>query len=448
MTEKNGSGKREEPKFDGVVDELRNVLSGLSRPAEPKPAAPPFSADPGPFAENGRSNAATNGKANGNGNGVAKPVPPSEPLASDADFWNGNVLGWPSNADADLPDVPAVSTSSTEPAPQDNQFFREDTGGNGFGALTETPMPEPMGAEPMMSAGEMEADRFLAGDAGKDFTPPVPEPIENTPEAWPLTKDADELVPAAPAAPSPMAAPSKPMTPVADPWLHPALDAGGFAEEPPPPVVRPAPVVPAPVSAFDPPSPTPSPVTSPSPFEPLMSEPPPAAVEKAPAASPATAFRPSADFEFELPIPGTKETKDKPAEDGGPHLDLEGTEMKPHDLVQIACLFPEGQEKAGQAFVTKLRDAAEKLRAPITLKAVFVSAWTPDKIDVAAWAKSAQLSGADSLFVLSFRASAKLFSNLVEVAGKAGPKARLVLLEQTGFPTLYADILVELRRAR
>ena len=411
MTENNGSGKREDVNFDGVVDELRNVLSELGNvpaPAEAKPAPGGFD---DPFSEAARQNPFPESrpeKVNGKSAGAA---PASNGLASDADFWNGNVLGWPSNADADLPDVPSANGHSTEPIPSDNGFLREEpTADGGFGGMPIEPMPDP----------------FMAGDAEKppigaeDLMPPVPQPIENTPEAWPLLKNANEVVPAAPVAPTPPPAPvaeaanpkPAPATPTADPWLH-----GGFGMD---------------IEAAEP-----SLATKPAPVR--------AEETGAPAQA---AFPPAADFELELPIPGTKETKDKPEPEAPPHLELDRTDMKPRDLVQIACIYPEGQEKAGQSFVSRLREAAEKLKAPITIQAVFVSGWTPDSVDPAAWSKSASLSGADVMFVLSFRASANLFRSLGSTPLKPGFKARLVLLEQTAFPTLYADILVELRRTR
>jgi hypothetical protein len=355
---------------------------------------------------------------------------------------------------------------SVEPAPADNALLREAPSDNGFGSFADAMMPEAM-PDPVLPAKPDLDEGSALSESADVFLPPVPEPIEKSPDAWPLNRGADDLIPPAPASPDalnaetiPMSEPAMPMSPsepmspaptepaagkTADPWLHPA--ASGFEPEP---VVAPAKAaVPPPASAvpgFD------------SPFDALSAPADPLSFDTAPAmeaapseppvrsaAAPASSAR---DFEFELPIPGTKETKDKPKEDAGPQLDLEGTEMKPENLVQIACLFPEGQEKAGQQFVNKLREAAEKLRTPMTLKAVFVSAWSPSAIDPASWAKSAQLSGADSLFVLSFRASAKLFSQLADAVSPSGLKARLIMLEQVGFPTLYADILVELRRTR
>jgi len=439
MTENNGSGKKEEVSFDGVVNELRNVLSGLGSvaPAFESHAAPapaPAFNDPfappdfrGPVAENEFLKAAppVNGAANGapkaaNGKPHAAPAP-SEPLASDADFWNGNVLNWPSNGDADLADATSIGAASTQPAPSDNGFLREDAVENGFAA-----MPAP---------AESDFDKIAAD--GAMFLPPVPEPIEKSPEAWPLVKDVDDVIPAPPLAPAalPVTPPPAPPAemPSADPWMRSGFGLDSAPSEPAQPVSPPsAPAARVPEFVIEPAA------STHAAFE----------TDLAPAPAAPAPVRPAADFEFELPIPGTKETRDAPSLDSGPHLDLDGTEMKPRDLIQVACVYPDGQEKAGQTFVTKLREAAEKLRLPMTIQAVFVSSWAPDKIEPHAWGKSASLSGADVMFVLAFRASGNLFRNLGEVAVKGGPKSRLVLLEQINFPTLYADVLVELRRAR
>jgi hypothetical protein len=412
MADNNGSGKAEQAKFDGVVDELRNVISGLGNTLPvtgPAPASAPLE---DPFSEQDHRAPRvekTIPKPNGNGRGAT---------ASDADFWNGNVLGWPSNSDADLPEVPVIAKPSTEPVPGDGGFFREDSPDTSFDS-----MPAPV---------ESDFDRLSGANEPTAFTPPVPEPIENTPEAWPLLKDAEDVIPAPPLAPSSTpVAPSQAVrtpAPSADPWMQ---SGSGLDVPPPEPVASTPPPVRAPEFVIEP-------------HETKQMDP----IEVAPTPAAAPDMRPAADFEFELPIPGTKEKKEAPVVESGGHLDLAGTELKPRDLIQVACIYPEGQEKAGQAFVTKLREAAEKLRAPMTIQAVFVSSWSPDKLEPQAWAKSASLSGADAMFVLSFRASGKLFSNLGETTAKCGTKARLVLLEQTAFPTLYADILVELRRTR
>ncbi len=72
-----------------VLDELKSVLSNLGQRTEPAPSDEPVI--------------------------ETKPMPPSSSSsapasspASDADFWSGNVLGWPSGADA----------AKKEPAPE------------------------------------------------------------------------------------------------------------------------------------------------------------------------------------------------------------------------------------------------------------------------------------------------------------------------------------------
>ena len=227
MTENNGSGKPEQAKFDGVVNELRNVLSGLNSPpvAEPAPASAPLE---NPFSEMERPAPRTEkAKSSTNGNGHAAPAGGS-PLASDADFWNGNVLGWPANADADLPSVPVVATPSTEPTPEDNGFLREDAGESSFDS-----MPTPV---------ESDFDK-LSGAGESAFMPPVPEAIEKSPDAWPLLKDAEEVIPPPPLAPASTPAAPSPVTrapaPRADPWMQSGFGLGAAPVEPAPPALPP-----------------------------------------------------------------------------------------------------------------------------------------------------------------------------------------------------------------
>src|SRR5207302_2003797 len=84
-------------------------------------------------------------------------------------------------------------------------------------------------------------------------------------------------------------------------------------------------------------------------------------------------------------------------------LNLNETELKPKGLIQIACLYPEGEEGQAQQFVGKLRDVAEKSKGRLKIEPVFLSGWTEGKVDLPAWIKSATLSGADIMFILSFK---------------------------------------------
>ena len=144
------------------------------------------------------------------------------------------------------------------------------------------------------------------------------------------------------------------------------------------------------------------------------------------------------------PVPGIREEREAPVFEA-PALDLEGTERKPEGFVQIACLFPFGDEKAGKTFVNRLREAAERLRRPLTIQPVFISSWTTDHISLSEWSRTAALSGADVVFVLAPRAQLLLFAAGAPAEGLA---CRLVSLEQIAMPMLYVDILADLRRRR
>jgi hypothetical protein len=148
-----------------------------------------------------------------------------------------------------------------------------------------------------------------------------------------------------------------------------------------------------------------------------------------------------------LPIPGTlneKAPENLSSSEPKLDLDVDVIEKKPAGLVQIACIFPAGEEKNGQHFVTKLREAAS--RAAKDIQPVFVTSWTPDAIDLASWEKSAQLSGADVVFVLLLKKDQALFKNSTRRPVERGMSRRLVYLEQIELRTLYADVLIDLKR--
>ena len=129
-------------------------------------------------------------------------------------------------------------------------------------------------------------------------------------------------------------------------------------------------------------------------------------------------------------------------------LDLESVEKKPAGLVQIACIYPEGQETAGQQFVNKLRDLTEKAKTQLNIQMVFVNGWTPQNVDLKAWIKSAALSGADVMFVLTLKKDMELFKGFPLDPIRDGIKTRFVMMEHLGLRTLYPDILIELQRGR
>lgn len=151
---------------------------------------------------------------------------------------------------------------------------------------------------------------------------------------------------------------------------------------------------------------------------------------------------------FPVPIPQTLDRKPEPVKPpADPNLNLEAPDMKPKGIVQIACIFPEGQEKVGQAFVSKLRDVGEKAKKTVNIQAVFVHPWAASKVDVAAWKKSAVLSGADIMFVLVSKTEAASLK-LLSADLTSDIKCRIVYLEHIPMRTLYADILVDFQRGK
>lgn len=147
-----------------------------------------------------------------------------------------------------------------------------------------------------------------------------------------------------------------------------------------------------------------------------------------------------------IPIPGTWTGEEKPSAPEAPQLDLDVIDKKPQGLVQIACVYPEGEEKLGQQFVNKLRELAEKAKGRLNIQMVFVSGWNIQNVDLSAWIKSATLSGADVMFVLSAKKDLELFKGFKLDPLNDGIKTRFVMLEHLGLRTLYPDILIELQR--
>src|SRR5689334_18416087 len=91
-----GSAKKEN--IENIVNELRNVLSGLGkeppRDADPKPQDVSGETPvPDPFPASFSNDALRLTDTPFHPNGTASPTPgAAEP--NDNDFWNGNVLGW------------------------------------------------------------------------------------------------------------------------------------------------------------------------------------------------------------------------------------------------------------------------------------------------------------------------------------------------------------------
>lgn len=339
--------------LEGVVEELRNVLSGLGNdaveqtaPVEEQQPAPkdkhfPFS----PVIESPDE---------------LPPVPEPErgplqeaPPPSDADFWNGNVLGWSDKA----PDAPPTELNDSI-APLE-------------------PISEP----------EPELESFSE-----------PEPVK------PSRPSVEDLLPPLP--PSPFDAVETPPSP------------------PPPP-----PPIPVAIEV---------PVTVPEPVEKAVFEKAPPMEPRLPVdiMAPPPAAEPPPVKPLDLPVPSTDE---KPAM-------IEVQMEKPEGLIQIACIYPKGFEKQGQHFVTTLRSACSAAKLKIVIQPVYIQPWSSDKIDVPGWADAARLAGADRMFVMASKKEQDQFKNVAGEGASKGVASRLILLEHVGLRTLYADILVELRR--
>jgi hypothetical protein len=176
----------------------------------------------------------------------------------------------------------------------------------------------------------------------------------------------------------------------------------------------------------------------------------PAAPPAEPAAPPApeTAAIPPMP-EPPIPIPGNLEIRPDPAlVEEKKELELERNEIKPLGVFQVACIFPEGEEKQEELFISHLKEAGQKARPALTIESVFVTAWVPGVLDFEAWTKSAVLSGADVMIILSRKKDFDMFKSITPDTTRDGVKTRFAALEYVPLRTLYADIVVELQRGR
>lgn len=322
-----GGAERSDAGLEGVVEELKNVLAGLTeeqevkRPAEPSRQAPPpvevpFSFDePAQPAEPPLQDVATRAEERG-------PLQ-EEPPPSDAEFWNGNVLGW---SDKEPPPPPPAAIEEEVIIQEPQQIFEE---------------PPPAKPAPSLEA----------------LLPPLPPS--------PFDVDAQAA-------------------------------ASGAAAVPVEPIPSASPV-------------------------------PPPAIPERPAME--TVHMPPTISPF----------NDDP-------VDNELVDEKTDGVIQVACFYPKGLEKQGQHFVSSLRGACEKARLPISVQAVYIQPWSAGLVDLPTWAKTARKAGAERMYVLTGKQDQAPFKNLPAAANAMGLKSRLILLEHVGLRTLYADILVELRR--
>lgn len=150
--------------------------------------------------------------------------------------------------------------------------------------------------------------------------------------------------------------------------------------------------------------------------------------------------------ESPIPIPGTIETKPDPSSrDEGDQV-FEARDVKIDGVCQVACLFPEGEEKRGQLFVRKLREAGRLVKQSTDIQAVFIQAWHAGDMDVQTMEKSASLAGASFTFILVPKDKRNLFHSQMTNATQGEWQGRVVLLEHVELRTLYADVLVQLGR--
>jgi hypothetical protein len=341
-----------------VLDELKNVLSGLGQrtepaaPVEPKqelmrdlPTQPAFFPTETPLPATPKN--------------ADAPTPvPSRP-ASDADFWSGNVLGWPADLES----------------PQ-----KESLG-------------EPMSPPPLMPAFSEPADIV-------NTSPPLPPAVSSPVEA-----------------------------PVSDQQILPPAPAVDRAPWPDSDILPEPPASPRSPEKLE---------TAPNPFAFSATEI--ESLQKPPAQPPVEAEPP-------FPLPRTvEEPEPHPAiQDGNPLLHVDAA-AKPKDLVQLACFFPEGSEKMGQQFAKQLRDAGAQHVPPLVIEPVLVSSWSAGSVDMGAWTKSARLSGADIMFILSPRQEIKNFQNNPSIVATRDITMRIIATEHVPLRTLYTDIMIQLKR--
>lgn len=147
------------------------------------------------------------------------------------------------------------------------------------------------------------------------------------------------------------------------------------------------------------------------------------------------------------PIPGTKEKRepgDVYGDDGGGGADM--PMMRPGNVVQLACFFPEGRDDDAKNFLTRLSELGGRARVPLKLESVFMQKWNGGSIDFAGWTRSTSLAGADFQIVLADRESKELFSDKIAESQSGSWAGRVVFMDQLALRSLYADLLIQLGR--
>lgn len=131
-----------------------------------------------------------------------------------------------------------------------------------------------------------------------------------------------------------------------------------------------------------------------------------------------------------------------PADDAQPNR----LSVKPDNLVHVACLVKAGRETDGQNFFQRLCDLGARLKAPLKIEPVFIHDWAPDRIDMEAWEKSAELSGADIMIILSDRTDAGIFLQKSSQPKEGRLKTVFVYFDTVTHYNLYAGLLNKMRR--
>ncbi len=126
--------------------------------------------------------------------------------------------------------------------------------------------------------------------------------------------------------------------------------------------------------------------------------------------------------------------------------DLDLSVSNPDGSILIACIFPQGQEKNGQRFASKLKIAGSKKVPSVEIQTVFTHGWAVGQVNLSAWKQSAHLSGADYMFVLISKKDQGVLGKVSNSSGEK-MKCRVVYFEQLDLWALYADILAEMNRS-
>lgn len=397
--------KKNSDNLDGVIDELRQVLAGMTNKTdngENGAAAQSQPSEEPPVEESSETADAEASLTEEFFRTSPAPEPVAEPGAPGADFWSGNVLGWPS-------EPPPVETKNNGPA----EPFR-------------------LPAEDLPMSGS---------DASAPPVPPVP--VEPSPEDWMKfqSKESAETISklrpdgVAPAEPSTATPPVTNLPPEPPPMEIPV--------EPPPPPPPTRRLIDTDVHELRDQFPVP-PAKNPMKedamkelfLSPLEEELPPAAPPtSSPDKTPATD-----DLPLSAPVPKNFEATDNPA------LHLDSTNVKPDHIYHVACVFPEGEEKRGQLFIANLKTAAKNGPEPINVQAVFIHPWGVGSVDLAAMAKSAMLAGAEMMYILSPLRDKERFKRHAEETLSSGVRSRMILIERVPLRALYADVILDLRR--